>query len=197
MQSVLKKAFDENCCNRKRNKVLNHTLELIKYFKNTMPHITLQNRMIIDSDSTSQKALQLFQNTKAFLQDIPRRLWNINSSMNWDDIKTAYPPQIKKINYELTEMASYYLKTMKPRLPNLLDRHQITFATFEVEIVNFDINNPDSLKLAVYFFSHKYRLIASFDHYLLLSSIEENESNSQETFMLQLSADLSIHTYEM
>ena len=157
-----------------------------------MSNITLKYRMIINGSNTSPKVLLLFENAKPFLQGLLHRLWSENPSMTWDDVKNAYPPQIKNLHSEITAMAVFYLRGIKPKLPNLLDRQQLRFSTFEVEISNLEFN-LNNFELTVYFFSDEYRLIEKFGHYLLLSP--NTNQGSQETFMVELNSDISIHRY--
>ena len=138
--------------------------------------------------------MRLLENAKPFLQGLLHRLWSENPSMTWDDVKDAFPPQIKNLNSEITEMAVLYLRSIKPRVPNLLERQQLRFSTFEVEISNLEFNF-NNFELTAYFFSDEYRLIENFGHYLLLSSLNTTNQGPQETFMVELNSDISIHTY--
>lgn len=162
-----------------------------------MPYITLRTRMIISSHNSNQTEVKFLENAKPLLQELPRRIWTLNPSMSWHDITAAYPKQIQELNRELTEMASFYFRALKPKLPDILDRQQIKSSTFQVEVINFDLSQPNVLEIAIYFLSQQFRLIDSFGHFLLLSTDVDSQSNIFETFTVRLSPELSIHTYEI
>ena len=162
-----------------------------------MAIITLRNKIVINSASPDKNAIALIEETKPYLQGLPMRIWSSNKSLTWNNIKHSYPQPIKQIHYEITELANFYLKTLKPEFPNLLARHQIMFSKLEAEILKVNFENLNELEIAIHFFSKPYNLLQNFGHYLLLSEIEKNEENSDETFMVELNSDLSIHTYRI
>lgn len=161
-----------------------------------MKVITLRNKMIINSSTTDKNAKLLLENIKPYLEGLPFRIWSSNTSQTWNDIKQSYPQPLNQIKDEITQMASFYLRTVKPPMPNLLDRHQLLYLKLEVEILKVNFNNLNDLEVAVYFFSKQYNLVENFGHYLLLLQIEANEESEEENFMVELNSNLSIHTYK-
>jgi hypothetical protein len=92
-------------------------------------------------------------------------------------------------------MAKYYLNSIRPTLPNLLDRHQPEFVSLEMQIENIDLTDFSNLELAAYYISEQLKLVEKFGHYLLLAKPEATDAATNETFLVELNSHLSIHTY--
>ncbi len=139
--------------------------------------------------------MQLFANAKPHQQGVIFRIWSSYPTHSWEEIKNTYHQQLKILNLEITEMAAFYFKSYKPKIASLLERHQLQYESYEVEVSKAELNDPENLELTVYFILKQYNLIQNFGHYILLSHRLADGTNSEETVMLELSLDLSIHTY--
>jgi hypothetical protein len=151
--------------------------------------------MIINSSSQNKNCIQILENGKAYLQGMVFRIWATHPTLYWDDIKQSYAPQVRQLNSEITEMASFYLRSIKPKILNLPDRHQLEYLSHEVEIWQVSLNKPETLELAAYYYTKQYTLVQSFGKYLLLAAMNVEVTTPQETFMVQLNHDLTIHTF--
>ena len=161
-----------------------------------MTLITLQIRTNITLATQIKNYQLLFENAKNnLLNGMIYRIWATRSTQTWSDLKQFYPTQVQQLNTEITETASFYLRSIKPKIQNLRDKYQLEYSNYEVEISNVSLNNPETLELAAYYHTKPYNLIQSFGNNLLLSPVNADITNTFETFMVQLNNDLTIHTY--
>jgi len=161
-----------------------------------MALVTLQIRMIINSSDQNKHCNQLLEDAKAYLtQSMMFRIWTNHPTLHLNVIRHSYATQVRQINSEITDTASFYLKNVKPNTQNVLSRHQLEYLNYDVEISQVRLNNLETLELAVYYYTKQYTLVQNFGNYLLLSDTKEEVKNTKETFMVQLANDLTIHTF--
>lgn len=160
-----------------------------------MPIITLQHGLLLDNSTKSQKLLLFVQAVhESLTQGITSRLVT-NKLKSWNDIKSNYPHIINTVNAEITAIALGYFRSYKHELKALSSMHKIEFNLKEAEVLeSSNINEIDKLKIAVYFLSDPILLVASFGSYMLLA--DQNDKAHTSTFMLELSGDLTINSYQ-
>lgn len=163
-----------------------------------MKKIRLCHRILLNSVNENIAITQFLKEANNYFQgSLIKRIWSSDSSNTITEIKRQHSQYIKQYNIELTELAKFYLSKEKPYLPYLLDRHQVEYETLEAEVYSIKFNEPDSLAVAIHFFTKEYALITSFGHYLVLSKVKEDGSAESETFMVELNPDFSIHNYSV
>jgi hypothetical protein len=161
-----------------------------------MKKIKLRHRVFLSLPTESKAVSEFLQNAINFLRgSVINRIWATDPTSSINEIKRNNFQFIKQYNVELSELAKFYLSKEKPILPYLLERHQIQYDTVEAEIFDMKFNNPNSLVVAVDFFTKEYTLRENFGQYLLLSKIKEDGSLENEIFMVELKAEFSIYTY--
>jgi hypothetical protein len=161
-----------------------------------MPIITLQIRMKVNSTSQLKNCTLLLQNVNDYmLNGMIYRIWATHPTLLWDELKQSCATQVLQANSEITSMLSFYLRNIKPKIQNLRNANQLEYSSYEVEISEITLNKPETLELAIYFYTKPYNLIQSFGDNLLLADSSPDIANTHNTFMIQLSDDLTIHTY--
>jgi hypothetical protein len=159
-----------------------------------MPLITLQNRLFIDNQNTDKDFLLLIQHSyNHIMTGVPYRIWTNAKLKSWDELKAYKPDVVKATNEVITEYTNAFLHPYRRLIKDMSCRNFIAIEKLEAEVYETDITNIDGHKLAVYFISKQHKLIRNFGLYILIAEIEDTQNTN--TFMIELSNDLTIKSY--
>lgn len=160
-----------------------------------MPIITLQTRLLLDNSDQNQEILLFIQTVHEFLMDGIISRFSRYKQKSWSDLEKKQPDIVNLTNNQITIIAKNYLGSFKYKLDGLSSKNLVQFHLQDGEIFESSIiDQIDKLKVAVYFASEPLELITNFGAYLLLS--DQNDIKHTNTFMLKLSSDLRINSYQ-
>lgn len=164
------------------------------------PQIRLAYRQLIDSSSTEEFELAIFNDTHAeFLMQI--QSWQTSpEQVNWIDFKETIEDFEEKMNFKVGMAIGGYMQELLHVIPRLVDvsGYPLLFDNYKFEIVDTNIRNRLTHKVALTYYTSTFTMLETIQDNLLLKEGNYNPLDGPvDTILLKLVPGLSISSYEI
>lgn len=117
---------------------------------------------------------------------------------SYADFKAAIPQQAEKLPHLVSGAILGYLTQLNEIVPDVIDnqgRKILSFKKFNLEILHAHIDNRESFKFAINFFSEPFLWLDTVGNFLIISPAVKEKGNDT-VYTLGMQAYLSIHHYK-
>jgi hypothetical protein len=164
------------------------------------PHLRLAYRQVIDSSSTEEIELAIFNDTHAeFLMQI--QSWQTSPEQeNWIDFQETIEDFEEKMNFKVGMAIGGYVQKLFHEIPGLADAsgRPVLFDNYKFEIVDTNIKSRSAHKVALTYYTCIYTLLEIVgDNLLLMDGHFIPFTGPVETVLIKLIPGLAISSYEI
>ncbi|MCW3463910.1 hypothetical protein [Chitinophaga nivalis] len=164
------------------------------------PFIKLSYRQVIDASYAGTFEENVFHDSYAEFS-IQAQVYNRENTCNtWQEL-LAHNPKAASLHYKVGFAIGLYVGELNNYIPKLEDmrgRCNVPFATYEFEILDSDLRNPEAHKVAIHYLTDPLMLVMQAGDHLVLSTTNRPSGGMAawvETFTLKIQPGLSVVDY--
>ncbi len=159
--------------------------------------LNLDYKQIIDKHNSDIFGIGVF-NESYYEFLIQAAAFNRDNLFSTFEEITDNNPQAHSIHQKIGLKIKRYINSLQnviPELHDTLDYTAIHFENYQFTLLNSQINNKDSHKIAITYFSNPLILLDTLGDYMVLAEEYYLQSSRVETFVLKMQPMLSIYNY--